>query len=348
MILFWLLIALMCLLAVGFIAYPLLNNRLDQYGRGAKRTLIIIMGLIPLAALVSYLYWGHSQQLAAKYVQQQQANALRQQLGSPAQVIARLKQHLQAEPNSAQGWFLLGKLYFSQQQFAEAAEAYAQLNQLQPNNPEFLVQYAQALYFSNQHRLSPKIKTLLQHVLRLQANHPLAINLLAIDAYRQAHYQQAIHYWQQLLVQYPPNSDDYQAIATAIDNAQLALKREHHKIPLNKINVLVQLADSLKSRVDADDTVFIYARDATGSPMPLAITRSKVSELPKRVNLTEAMAMSPTKTLADATQVIVIARVSKSGQAMPQKGDLLGKSDVLAMDKTKNAAIKITIDSVMD
>jgi cytochrome c-type biogenesis protein CcmH len=92
----------------------------------------------------------------------------------------------------------------------------------------------------------------------------------------------------------------------------------------------VTLAPALAAKAAPDDTVFIYARAAEGSRMPLAILKKKVSDLPVSFTLDDSMAMSPAATLSGAKAVIVGARVSKSGQAMPQPGDLQGQSAVVA------------------
>lgn len=91
----------------------------------------------------------------------------------------------------------------------------------------------------------------------------------------------------------------------------------------------VSLGDKIK--VSPDDIVFIYARAWRGSPMPLAIMRVKVSELPKLVTLDESMAMSPMASLANATEIEVIARVSKEGTAAAKVGDWQAKQGPLSM-----------------
>ena len=228
MILFWLLIAFLSLVASGFIVYPVIAGQNRRYAGSFKLALIFMAIATLIVAIVLYFKWGQSKQLALWYAQRQQVAQLRQQLGSPQLVIARLQQHLKKEPASAQGWFLLGKLYFSQQQYDAAAAAYAQLTRLRPDDADFLVQYAQALYFANGRKMSFSINRLLHQALRHDPENALAINLLAVESYRSRHYAEAIRYWQQLLNQYPPDSNDYHAIDTAIENAKAALQPPSH------------------------------------------------------------------------------------------------------------------------
>ena len=108
-----------------------------------------------------------------------------------------------------------------------------------------------------------------------------------------------------------------------------------------RITGTVSLSDALKRNADPDDTVFVLARAAQGPKMPLAILRKQVKDLPVKFTLDDSMAMSPAMKMSNFDQVVVIARVSKSGNAMPQPGDLLGMSKPLALG---SSGIKISID----
>lgn len=185
---------------------------------------------LPLAALAFYHDSTSYQQFTHWLTSKQQFTAvqkLRGELGTPQQVIAKLKQHLQQDPQSAQGWYLLGRLYTSQQQFQEATMAFAHAYALQPKNPDIIFQYAQILYLT-QHSLAGKPTTLLQQLLQLEPNNDLAVNLLAVAAYQQHDYQHAITLWERLLPNYPVNSPDGKALLNAIAQAQ---KDANHKSP---------------------------------------------------------------------------------------------------------------------
>jgi len=204
-------------------------------------TLIMLGGILPCLAMFAYWQWGNSQGLTKAVILQQQAIAaekLRAELSTPDQVIAKLKQHLVQNPTSAQGWYLLGRLYMSVQQFPAATAAFAQAQQLQPNNPTILFQYAQALYFK-QNSLVGKPTDLLKRLLKLDPHNDLALNLLAVAAYQQHDYQTALNYWEQLLPKYAPDSSDGQALLKAIASAQAALtKSATQKAVINSSHVL--------------------------------------------------------------------------------------------------------------
>jgi len=90
--------------------------------------------------------------------------------------------------------------------------------------------------------------------------------------------------------------------------------------------------------------VFVFARAAGGSRMPLAVQRAKVADLPLSFKLDDSMAMAPGANLSSAKQVIVGARISKSGNAIPQPGDLSGEKTGVAPG---TSGIAITIGSVV-
>lgn len=106
----------------------------------------------------------------------------------------------------------------------------------------------------------------------------------------------------------------------------------------------VRIAPALTGKYGAGDTVFIYARAAEGPPMPLAILRRKASELPLEFALDDSMAMAPGAELSSFPRIVVTARVSRSGQAKPQAGDLQGASTPVPSDAS---GVEVVIDSVV-
>jgi len=195
MLLLWIFIVIMLLVVLSLILIPLL----------ILRFLLTALGLLiflPLFALSFYWLWGAAPQIEAWAAQQQQivhAQELMAQFKSPKEVIEALKTRLKADPQSAKGWYLLGKLYLDQQNYAEASQAFARANELHPNKPEVMVALAQTLFFENNRLLDPKSTALLNEVLTLDPKNKDALNLLAIGAYNAGDYPTATRYWQELL-----------------------------------------------------------------------------------------------------------------------------------------------------
>lgn len=223
--LFWGVIILMSAFAGIFVARPLL-----QTTSGARQPVmgILIIVALPIVALLFYLQLGSSSNLSKFYLAQNQAKAaakMRASLGSPEQILAALKQHLAQDPNSARGWFLLGRLYASLNQLNDAEQAFAHAYQLSPQDTDVMFQYAQTLYLLN-HNLDGTANQLLTKILQQDPHYVLAINLRAVAAFQAEQYQQAIVYWEQLLPEYPANSADGQALLDMIGKAQTALAKQ--------------------------------------------------------------------------------------------------------------------------
>ena len=111
-----------------------------------------------------------------------------------------------------------------------------------------------------------------------------------------------------------------------------------------QISGTVTLSAALNAKAGPTDTVFVLARAAQGPKMPLAVMRKQVKDLPLKFTLDDSMAMSPQMKISSFDQVVVVVRVSKSGNAMPQPGDLQGMS---APIKPGTNGLKVSIDTVV-
>ena len=201
-------------LALSFAFYPLRKSRLSWF-------------FIPLVVLVftsfGYWQWGawpSLQHYHQQQAQQKQAKALLKSMNGPEGIIKALRAKLNNQPESAHGWYLLGRLYVSQQQWQQANDAFKLAHHLEPDNDQTALNYAQSLWQVNHQQFTPKIRKLLKAVLQRNPNQPDAIAMLATDAYEQEDFQQAIDYWQHLLDLIPPQSDEAKAIRRAINKAR--------------------------------------------------------------------------------------------------------------------------------
>jgi len=343
MTILWCLILVMLVLALGFIYWPLRSMR--------RVWLIVVLVLLSAAALGLYRYWGDSQGLAAFYQQQDRQAMVTEfldQYDSPEQVINMLKTRLQADPDSAEGWYLLGRLYFSQQDYQPAAQAFATANSLDADDPQILMQYAQALYYVQGGDLSGKPTALLAEILSQDADNVEALNLMAVGAYQQDDYIAAIDLWQRILDQQPP-AETRQALQQALANAEKALRELAQSEPAQnplQLTINVRLADELQAKLVADDVLTIYAKAVNGPPMPLAVVQKQGRDLPLQITLDDSMAMLPNLYLSKFEQVIVYARLGKTAQAESTKGDLIGQSDIIKPAQ-QIQEIALIIDSVI-
>ncbi len=218
-IVFWSVIGVLTLLAWGCIALPFYQHSVLKTGYGAK----ILLFSFPVWAVGLYLWLGGSHELQQFWKWQQQNIEVQRQMAelkSPQELIDRLRDHLQQSPQSAEGWFLLGKLYLDQRQYSEAESALQKAHQLQPQSGEMVVALAKADFFNHQGHLTPDMAAMLINVLASLKEPVDALNLLAVNFYRQRNFHEAVKYWQRALALVPPNSADSRALLDMISQAQ--------------------------------------------------------------------------------------------------------------------------------
>jgi cytochrome c-type biogenesis protein CcmH len=285
-------------------------------------------------------------------------------------LVTRLKEH----PEDAEGWSLLGRAYQATDRAAESLDAYRHAHTLAKDNAAVSVEYAQALaVVSPGHRIDGESRQLLEDVLKTDAKNQRALWLLGISDYQSAKYDAAIARWNVLLPLLEGNADVADSVRKQIADAQ---DLRDGKTPARKpapprppstapaaadstnaatdqstpadaprMTVKVALDPKLSGQLDANATLFVFARAASGPPMPLAIQRLKAGALPLTVTLDDSMGMMPTMKLSMFPQVIVGARISKSGNALPQTGDLQKLS--APIDVHASAPIELVIDQVV-
>jgi cytochrome c-type biogenesis protein CcmH len=258
--------------------------------------------------------------------------------------VAGLAARMKNNPNDAQGWLMLGRSYKYLQQYPEAADAFAQAYRLLGDQAEVLLSYADALAMANDGRLSGKPAELVFKALALEPNNMTGLWLGGMAKAEAGDVTGAVQLWRKLEASLPPGSEAQQEIQTLMANIESRKPEEQPtETAPQGIEVEVSLAPELQPKIGPEHTVFIYAQALSGPKMPLAIVRKQVSDLPLTVNLNDSMAMMPEMKLSRFDKVKLIARISKSGNATQQPGDLIGVIDSVDLaDRTRNI---IVIDS---
>lgn len=289
-------------------------------GRG--RTWIVLAGTLPVAAAALYLALGTPAALDERAVKGITA-------ADVEQMVAKLAARLEQQPNDPAGWAMLARSYRMMQRLPQAAQAYERIGPTLEQDPDLLATYADVLGMLAGGNLEGRPSALLAQALKLAPEHPLALSLLATAATRRNDPAGALVLWNRLLPLLPPESEDAAWVQEQIAALRASAGTGMATAP-KTIRGRVSLAPELAAAVDPADTLFLYARAAQGSRMPLAILRKKAADLPLDFQLDDSMAMNPAAKLSSATQVVVEARISKSGNAAPSKGDLFGSSQPLA------------------
>ena len=212
------------LLLIGFLILLVIACSIALYPlRPFQMSYVLWVLVLVILVGIGYWSWGawpswtqNSQNQAKK----QHAQALLNTVRNPEELIDKLKATLNKQPNSARGWYLLGRLYASQNRWESARDAFASAHQCQPDDEQISVNYAHSLWQLHHQAFDKQSRGLLKQVLKKNPDQPDALGMLAMDAYARHDYQQAIDYWQRVLTVAPPQSEDADAIRKAIADAQ--------------------------------------------------------------------------------------------------------------------------------
>ncbi|RSC24979.1 c-type cytochrome biogenesis protein CcmI [Pseudomonas putida] len=293
-----------------------------RQGHLGKTLPLVAAVLVPVMALGLYLHFGAADKVE---LTREFADAPK----TMQEMTTRLERAVQAQPDSAEGLYFLGRAYMADQRPGDAAKAFERAVALAGREPELLGQWAQAQYFAADKQWSAQLQSLTDEALKADPNEVTSLGLRGIAAFEGERYQEAIDYWQRLLAQLPEGDASRAALQGGIDRAADKLKADGGKpVQAASLTVRVELAAALKDKVKPDDTVFIFARASNGPPMPLAAKRVTVAQLPIEVQLSDADAMMPQMKLSDFAEVQLVARVSRAGQ--PTQGEWIGQSAPLA------------------
>lgn len=315
----------------------------SRFSRASAMALLV---LLPLASVLSYLQLGDLRPLQAA----EPAPAAAQHSLTPGQIEARvaaLAERLKAAPGDAEGWVMLGRSYVVLGRYRDAAMAWRRAVELRPPDPSLLADLADVVAMAQGKRLAGEPAALVQRALDADPRHVKALALAGSVAFESRDYPAARGYWQRLLAIVPAQSDVARSIQGSIAQAtrmEAALggiaSPATAAVPLSGE---VSLSPALASRVAAGDTLFVFARAAEGSRQPLAVLRQPVGAWPQRFVLGDALAVSSERRLSSQAQVVVGARISRSGGATPQPGDLVGTSAVVS---SSVQGLRLVIDQV--
>ncbi len=346
--------------------------------RPRPSTLLAAGAFVVLIAAAGYLWTG-----SPSLVTETGAVAAAQPASAPhalgpeqiAAMAEKLKERLKEKPDDAEGWAMLGRSYAVLGRAQEAVPAYAKAVELVGEDAGLLADYADVLALANNRSLEGEPMKVIQRALKANPDQLKALSLAGTYAFDKKDYAGAVKYWERIVVLAPTSPDapkdprfvdqvrasvaEARQLAgmppaadapTAAPMAQAVQAPQGGEAPAAAPNPdafvsgKVTLSAGLAGKASPDDTVFIFARAAQGPRMPLAIIRKQVKDLPIEFRLDDAMAMQPAMRLSAFPQVVVGARVSKRGDAVPQPGDLEGASQPV---KVGTANLKIEISQVV-
>ena len=325
----------------------------DQRTRGRWMAALVVLA-VPAASVVLYLTLGEYRVIENPRLAQAQRPA--QQTAAAPQMSLQemevaIKDRLRQNPEDVEGWFMLGRTMMAKQQYGEAVTAFQRSNDLLADEPGIMFALADALAMQNNGNLLGEPEELVLRGLQLAPRFPNGLWLAGMAAEQRQDYKAAHRYWSQLLPLISDNPDSTREIKS------LLAKLEESEPELanaaaepasgggSRLSLVVDISPQLKSKAKPEDAVFVYAKAMQGPPMPLAVKKLTLADLPVALTLSDADAMMPTMKLSSFRQVIVGARVSTSGNPVAQAGDFFTEQESID-SANPPAEISLTIDQV--
>jgi cytochrome c-type biogenesis protein CcmH len=321
-----------------------------------KKLAIILSVLLPLLAIGLYIQVGNLNAFSSR-----SAHGGMSDMGMPvgSSSISALEQKVGANPSDGESLLLLARAYMEAERFADSAKTYEHLTQYISDEAWVWADYADALAMAQGQSLRGKPTDLINKALSIDADSMKGLALAGSAGMERGDFAAAIKHWERLRSLLPADGEDAKMIDSGLVEARQMLSHiKGGKAPMaleqsspttqtssfvggkERITGKVSLGDSLKGKYSPDDTVFVLARAAEGPKMPLAILRKQVRDLPLTFELDDSMAMQPQMKLSAFDKVVVVARISRSGTAMPEAGDAQGLSQPLRPG-TKGVNLKV-------
>jgi len=326
--------------------------------------------LVPLFAVTAYsdfgLSWGaiNDLELASQF----KTTSPHDNDGMRGSIL-RLAKRLENQPENHDGWFLLGQSYMNLGEFEKSAGAYQHLLEKFPEDAGLSGYYAEALFLADDRKMTARVSKAIDAAFSLNPQNVAMLEIKAMNAFRAGDLGVAVTFFEKALatgvegeraglIQQaiarlraelgnkapPPAVMPAGPVAPLANSAPAAATKaaDTPSAPIRSVQLLVEVADTVES--NPNDSVFVYAKANAGPPMPLAVERMRVSDLPRLVTLDETMGMMQGMSLANFDAVILVARISSSGIANTSPDDFQAASGVVDIT-SENPVIKLLIES---
>lgn len=330
--------------------------------------------VLSIPAASGVLYWvlgspeaiSHPMATSAFSASQEESDDARQMAEGLTNLIDRLKQKLEQNPNDVTGWTLLARSYMAMDRYDEAVPVFDKAIKLNPDDAGLLADYADALAVHQGRKLEGRPEALIKKALAIDPNHVKALMLAGTVAFNRKDFALAAKDWEKARANLPSDSDPQSAeqLTAAITEAKQrmgggaplmaaantgssssAVPAEHPPVKSAKagraITGKVVLGPGMEGKSAGADTLFVFAKQPNGPPMPVSIVRASKKDLPFTFRLDDSTSPMPSRKLSDLETVVIVARLSRSGTAMPGSGDLEGMSQPV---KPGTEGLTIVID----
>jgi cytochrome c-type biogenesis protein CcmH len=312
--------------------------------------------------------------------QQQSQPQASQVLPSVEEMTSKLEAHIEKNGGTVQEWTMLGRAHKYLGNYELAAKAFSVVLEKDSNNVEVMLEKAEMLALSNNQNFNPEARELVLKAYELAPDNANALWFAGVAEYQYGNYQQAIDHLVKLIPHAGGEEDVMKSIISIVAKSREQLIASGKEMPelddllgaqvmaaagtavaapadpasstttsaaasMTSLTVTVDVSPEVRQKFDASDAIFVYAKAKQGPRMPLAVQRMTLSALPATVVLDDSMAMVDGMNLSTFDQLVVSARVTKSGSAISQSGDFIGQVDVV--DKSAETAINVVIDTAV-
>jgi cytochrome c-type biogenesis protein CcmH len=249
------------------------------------------------------------------------------------------------------GWAMLARSYRILGRNEDAAKAYARAGNFIDSDPQLLADYADTLAANANGNFVGKPLQLINQALKLDPDNLMALWLSGTASYNSNNYKAAVQTWEKLAKQIPPDSDEGRAIQGSIADARAkggmavstpAPAPNSIASSGKAISGKIELSAELKSKIKSGDILMVIARKP-GERMPVAVLRVPVSNFPMSFTLNDSLAMNPSAPLSQLTEASVEVRISKTGMAKPEAGDLISTPKTIQLGVKD---VRVLVDQV--
>lgn len=301
---------------------------------------ITVIGLCVFITVLSagfYFSLGDATRIAEKNTEQPMTQE------GVEKMVTEFAAKMEKDPTNLQGWVMLARSYRILGRNEEAAKAYERAGNFIDSDPQLLADYADILASNANGNFSGKPQKLINQALKLDPNNLMALWLSGTASYTAGNYKAAVQTWEKLAQQLPPGTEDVRSIEASIADARTkgGLSAQA-SINTKGISGKIEISADLKSKVKSGDIVMVIARKP-GERMPVAVLKTSVSEFPMNFSLTDALAMNPSAPLSQLSEASIEVRISKTGMAKPEVGDLISAVQIVKVGANN---IRLVIDQV--
>jgi cytochrome c-type biogenesis protein CcmH len=311
--------------------------------RAPRKTMIGVAIAVPIVAGAMYLLLGNPAAMTGGGLPPDHSQIATQ--ADLEKMIAGLAAKLENEPTNYKGWSMLARSYKALGRPVEAQRAFEKAGSFIDDDAQALASYADVVATNNGGSLAGKPTELIQKALKVDPANPMALWLAGTADFEAKNYKQAVDTWEKLIAMLPPGTDDTRMLEGAINDA-----RSKAGLPprapsavaatgAGLVNGVVELDPAVKDKASPQDIVMVIARKP-GMRMPLAVLRKSASEMPMQFTLDDSLSMDPNSKLSSSPEVEIEARISKTGLAMPNAGDLLSAPQTVKLG-AKNVTLRV-------